>query len=490
MATSFPLVAGPSALGPPGGSPFGPVSAQFGFEVPTGSPGELDALASGMRTAGGWFGDQLAHVRTSGQIAVEATGGWAGQAASAFSALAGHLVQTLSANELACEEAATALGQLSRALSHAQQLTRQALAECEQLHGQMVTEQGAATDAATRAATFEQQASAPLQHPAAIQQLQHQATLARDEQTTAQQAANQAQTDLQQAERRGRDAYVQYQTEAQALSTRIQSAADGLRPVDQVAGREAASLLGMPGGVSVSSFGLSAAVIGNPLMTSPFDPYEPGSLLSAVVESRYRNLVRDAVDGSASGASAYASEQAAVIRQQLTDNARRIIQLDEDIAAAGPNTPDGLMLSALRSAAAGETASLYQAARGLGSRASFLDTAVAPTLLGVSFFANVAEGKNVTQAATGTAFSFSGAWLGMRGAAVLCPVRTPISEAACSAVGAVVGGIGGQAAADQLTSAENAVNHQLEQAWKDVSQPIGGTGLLKGVSPLMAVNPG
>lgn len=489
MASTFPTLAGPSALGSPGGPPFGPASVQFGFEVPTGSPGELEALASGMRNAGGWFRDQLARVRASGQVAVDAAGGWSGQAASAFSALTGRLAQTLSDNDLACEEAATALGQLSRALSHAQQVTRQALADCEQLHGQLVSQQGAAAEASSRAAALEQQASNPLQHPAAIQQLQHQASLARGDQTTAQNAANQTQAALKQAQQRGHDAYVQYQTEAHGLSARIQAAAGGLRPVDQVAGRAAASLLGIPGGSAMAGVGIAPAVIGNPFVTSPFDAYQPGSLLSLVQESRYRTYVRDAVDGSVAGASTYASERAAIIRQQLSANARQIIQLDERIAAAGPNTPDGLMLSALRSATAGESSSLYGAARTLGGRAAFLDAAVAPTLLGVSFFANVAEGQNVAQAATGTTFSFSGAWLAMRGAAALCPVRTPLGEGACAAVGAVVGGIGGEAAANQLTSAENAVNQQLKQSWKDVSQPIGGGGLLSGMSPLMAVNP-
>lgn len=490
MATLFPTTVAPDVLGSPGGSPFGPASVEFGFEVPQGSPGELEALGNGMRNAGGWFGDQLSKVQTSGRLALEAGGGWGGQASSAFSELSGHLIQTLSGNQFACDQAGIALGQLSKALEHAQQATRQALADCVRLHGEMVTQQGAANDAATRASSLEQAANNPLEHPAAVVELNHQATLARGDQTTAQHAANQAEIDLGQAERRGQNACHAYQTEAQGLASKIQAAAGDLRPVDQTAGRAAVSLLGFPGGASVAGAAVVPAVIGNPLSTDMFDPYQPGSLLSAIEQSRYRKFVLNAVDGTVSGGSAYASEQGVVIRQQLTKNANRIIQLDEDIAEVGPNTPDGVMISAIRSAAASETSGLASAARSLGARGSLLETVVAPSLLGVNFAANIAEGKDVTQAAAGTAFSFGGAWIGMQGAALYCPGRTPITEAACSATGAIVGGIGGQAAADQLTSAEKAVNRQLEKAWKDLSQPIGGGGLLGGMSPLMAVNPG
>ena len=65
----------------------------------------------------GWFGDQLMRVRASGQVALEASGGWQGSAAGSFVELTGSLAGTLSANELASEHAAGALGRLGQALS-------------------------------------------------------------------------------------------------------------------------------------------------------------------------------------------------------------------------------------------------------------------------------------------------------------------------------------------------------------------------------------
>lgn len=487
MATLFPTAVAPDLLGSPGGSPFGPASVQFGFEVPEGSPGELEALGNGMRNAGGWFGDQLASVRTSGRLALEAGGGWGGQASSAFSELSGHLIQTLSGNQFAADQAAMALGQLSKALSHAQQVTRQALADCVRLHGEMVTQQGAANDAATKASSFEQDASNPLQHPAAVVELNHQATLARGQQKTAQDAANLAETDLKQAERRGQDAYHAYQTEAQGLASRIQDAAGDLRPVDQMAGRAAASLLGYPGGTSASGIAVMPAVIGNPFTTSPFDIYEPGSLLSAIEESRYRDYVLDAVDGSVSGGAAFADQRAYLLRRQLTENADRIVQYDTDVEEYAPGTAEGSLVKALSVAVSSENDSLSASAGAWSSRAGFLESSVAPTLLGVNFALNLASGQSVPRAAVTTGFSFAGAWTGVQAFGAACPEGGPIVDAACAGAGGLIGGVLGQAAANEVATKGR---QEIRSAWKTLSTPVGGGGLLSGVTPLMGVNPG
>jgi hypothetical protein len=372
---------------------------------------------------------------------------------------------------------------LAQALSHAQQVTRQALGDCERLHGDLVHQQQAATDAGTRASSLEQDASRPMMHPAAIAELNHQASLARGEQGTAQLAANQTQTLLGAAQRRGQDACSHYQTESQALTTQIHSAAGDLRPVDQMAGRAAASLLGAGGGTSMGA-GPPVAAIANPLTSLPIAPFESGSILDAIEEARYRKWVLDAVEGTTSGGAAYSSEQGWLVRQQLTGNARRLIQLDDDIATVGFDTPDGAILNAIRTAVASESSTISSSANALAGRASFLENGVAPWLLGIGFASNIASGKDLTQAATSSVFSFSTAWMGMQAADELCP-KTPVSLAVCTVAGSLAGGFGGEVVADKLARAEAAVNRELKRDWTTLSTPIGGGGLLSGVTPLM-----
>jgi hypothetical protein len=223
-----------SALGSPFGSPFGSSGSPFeghtgfGFNIPLGDPGAIEAAAKTMRTMGDGFHNQARSIKAAAGVAVSGDGGWKGSASAAFADFAGHLMNVLTGNGTACHSAATAISQLGQALSHAQTVTKQALSDCEKFSTEVTTQQGLANDAATAETTANQNA-ANATHPATVQAYNHQASVAHSDKVTAQNAVTTAQGNLKAAEKRGHDADQTYQQEAAKLSATIGSAASELR---------------------------------------------------------------------------------------------------------------------------------------------------------------------------------------------------------------------------------------------------------------------
>jgi uncharacterized protein YukE len=91
----------------------------FGFEVPQGDPGAMDAAAAEWRTLGVAFDAQGQAVGAASQVALGA-GSWEGQAASAFAGRVESLIGALRSNVDACATAASVLSQLAQALESAQ----------------------------------------------------------------------------------------------------------------------------------------------------------------------------------------------------------------------------------------------------------------------------------------------------------------------------------------------------------------------------------
>ena len=121
------------------------------------------------------------------------------------------------------------------------------MSDRQRLHGDLVRQQQGAIDAGSKASSREQDASNPMMQP------------------------------------------------------KIQAAAGDLRPVDRMAGRAAASLLGAGSGPGVAA-GFPAAVIANPFTSMPIGPFAPGSILDAIEEERYRNWAGASANRLASGA--------------------------------------------------------------------------------------------------------------------------------------------------------------------------------------------
>jgi hypothetical protein len=208
------------------------MSSDFGFEVPQGDPGALEAAAGSWRQLGTALDLQGQAVAAGGQVALVA-GAWEGSAANSFAGSAERLVDAHAANVGACAGAAAALSELSRALEQAQQTTRQALADCEQYSGQVTTQQTAADQAGT-AAQHARDAAAAAVHPSAAAALNREAGMQEQQQATAQHAATQAQNQLNAARTRGQQAVTAYEGDARAVVGRLHGAAGELRPVPEL----------------------------------------------------------------------------------------------------------------------------------------------------------------------------------------------------------------------------------------------------------------
>jgi hypothetical protein len=203
----------------------------FGFDVPQGSPGGLDAAASAWRGLGVQLVAQGEAVTSASQTVV-GTGGWQGPASAAFVGSAERLISTFGTTAEACGHAATALTSLSSALQHAQSVTRQALADCDAAQGQ-VTTQSQAADQAGQAAQAAQQSAAAAVHPTTAAAYNRQATTAQQQQSAAQGAAERAQGDLTAAQTRGQQAVQTYQHAAQAAVRQLTAAAEEMKPAEE-----------------------------------------------------------------------------------------------------------------------------------------------------------------------------------------------------------------------------------------------------------------
>ncbi len=204
----------------------------FGFQIPQGDPGALDAAAGSWRGLGLALGQEGEAIGAAAQVALGA-GGWQGPAAGAFAGSAERLITAFGENSQACGVAAAALTELARALEQAQQTARQALAECERAQTEASTQQGAA-DQAGQGAQAAQQAAASAVHPTVVAALQREATAAEQQQRTSQGAADRARGDLASAQTRGQTALATYEHEAAAVVGRLHAAAAELRPAQDV----------------------------------------------------------------------------------------------------------------------------------------------------------------------------------------------------------------------------------------------------------------
>jgi hypothetical protein len=242
---------------PPGSADGG--AGQFGFEVPRGDPGAIDAAARGVRDLSGLFADHARSVGSGARVAVGG-GGWRGAASGAFTDASGNLLGVLHGNAGACDTAAGVLGSLSRALEHAQSVTRQALADCQTAQQELTTQQQNAETAGRDAQTANQNAASAV-HPAEADVYRQQAISATQAQGIAQGLARNAQGDLDSAMRRGQQAYETYMTEASALGVRLGSASAEIRNAISVPGGSGTGFpLGGAGGVPLMI---------PPLQTSP-----------------------------------------------------------------------------------------------------------------------------------------------------------------------------------------------------------------------------
>lgn len=222
FAGGFPGLSAPSAGG---AAPFGGATP-FGFSIPQGDVGELDAASAKAAGAALGFSSRAGDVTSA---VGSASAGWEGAAESAFVAYAGHLRAVLNSNSEVLGRASQALSTFARELEHAQQVTRQAADECETYHGELQTQQGLAELHGGNAQTLYTQASIAA-HPQVqgdlLKQAHSEAGLARQ----ATDAAAKAQGEFDSWQKRGKDAYTTYTTQADAAARQISGLAGELRP--------------------------------------------------------------------------------------------------------------------------------------------------------------------------------------------------------------------------------------------------------------------
>jgi uncharacterized protein YukE len=204
----------------------------FGFEVPQGDPGALTAASTSWRRLG------LALINEGEAVAAGAqttlgSAGWQGPASGAFADNSERLIKAFTADADACGRAATALSKLSDALAHAQQVARQALADCGSAQGAVNSHQQAASDAGKAAQAADEQAASAV-HPTSRAAFQQQADQARQQQTAANDAASQASDQLMAAQSRGQQAVTAYEHEAQAIAATLNAAAAELQGAEEV----------------------------------------------------------------------------------------------------------------------------------------------------------------------------------------------------------------------------------------------------------------
>ncbi len=250
--TSLGPLFSPAPLG--SGGVFGGVTG-FGFNIPQGDPGAIESAGNSAAQLGRAFGEQAQALSVAARVAFDAAGGWRGEASGAYSAYSGELMGALHGNAGACEQAAGALRSLGQALSHAQSVTKQALADCEKFQRELTTQQGIEQTEGQNAQTALANA-ANAQHPPAADAFVKEATAAQARQSAAHTAAVNAANDLTAAKRRGLEAWEGYTRTAQGLAARIGAAARELRSAPQPAGGAPA-----PIAPSASEVTLAAQVI-------------------------------------------------------------------------------------------------------------------------------------------------------------------------------------------------------------------------------------
>jgi hypothetical protein len=290
-----PLSPMPSTLSPPSlGAPPSPSTmfggmTGYGFEVPQGNPGEIEAAARGVKRVGGAFTMQAQSIRVAAQTALEADGGWRGSASGMFTEYVGRLIRTLSANGEVCDAAAGALSQLSQALSHAQAVTRQALADCvtyNDAHTKAMSDVHTATVAHQTAVQNYNAAPDPVTRTSYNLQV----TKTQTDLSTAQTAERDAANNLNDAKTKGQNAYNAYMQESSALAGRVTAASHALHTMQAPAGGAPAPLNVTPSDVSLASMLTAMAVSGKlkgPLIDAvPASERTPGLIYSLLQDQR------------------------------------------------------------------------------------------------------------------------------------------------------------------------------------------------------------
>jgi hypothetical protein len=265
------------------GDPLGGITP-FGFQIPQGSPGEIEAASDTCRH--GAIG-LLAQGQGVGQGTQLAVAGWQGNAQAAFSGYATLAGMVLETNTRACSTAASALDELASELARAQKITRQAASDCERYQQQLTAAEQEHSLQAQEAQNFSQQAALAA-HPHIRSQLNQQATAASDLAQAAQGQASRARAGVEAASQQGRDAARAYQQQAEGIASRIKAAGDQIGIVERMPGGAPIPIDVTPGDVNVAKRILRGA----------------GNLATAAKAARDPALLRRLAGGALSPAAA------------------------------------------------------------------------------------------------------------------------------------------------------------------------------------------
>lgn len=191
----------------------------YGFEVPGGSPGELDAAASGCARCAHALAAQSAKVNQGLGLALT---GWEGLAQEVFAGIAESLGQSYDRIGGIADAAGSVLRAFGQELEIAQTLTKRALAECERAAGAVAKSGQDAAEHAATAQACRAQAAGPVT-PQRSLELGLQAGEAEAQQGAAELAQQEAQADLDHAKSQGARAWQEYEDEAKRASARLQA---------------------------------------------------------------------------------------------------------------------------------------------------------------------------------------------------------------------------------------------------------------------------
>jgi hypothetical protein len=205
-------------LGYGGGSDGVGTPTEFGFEIPLGSSGELDAAARACSQWSRSLSDRASNVKQGAQ---QAQSVWEGSARSAFSGYASHLISVFTGTGEAVGRAGSALTAFASELDSAQRVTQQAYESCQQAQTEYDTQSNAASTHAGRVQSLTTQLAGSVTPPQNAE-LNRQLTAAQADQRSAESAASQAQTALTGAQRQGQQAWNQYLQQAQSTTGTLQ----------------------------------------------------------------------------------------------------------------------------------------------------------------------------------------------------------------------------------------------------------------------------
>lgn len=265
------------------GDPLGGITP-FGFQIPQGSPGEIEAASDTCRH--GAIG-LLAQGQGVGQGTQVVADGWQGDAQAAFTAYAGEAGSALSANADALSKASVALDRLAGELARAQRITREAASDCENAQQQLTGAEQAANEHAQDAQNLSQQAAAAA-HPHVQAQLNQQANAAADLAQAAQGQASRARDQLETARQQGIAADRAYQQQAGAIQAQIQAAGEEIQTIPRLPGGAPTPISTTPADVNTAKRILRSA----------------GNLQTAAKAARDPALLRRLAGGAVSPAAA------------------------------------------------------------------------------------------------------------------------------------------------------------------------------------------